>query len=649
MKLSTLITVTSIPQGTAYSRRLQTSDTRPTRPNIMDDDRLSSSSRPNANIDDDIMNSNSRPENTRPENNRPASGVNSSNNSNTDDENYLPNDDEYYLPPNSLTAHVFAAGNSDDWGDVANNSSNNTTFSSPVLISKENVISIAAGQIHSVMLTDQGVLLTGGQGLGLGRNYSEGFVSITEVHNIPSNSGNVFNGDTANKTTLAKEVSPPPRFAKVYASQYFTIALDENGNLWSTGSNSNGQLCLGDNIDRDRLEMVNPDSYTGLENSIRITQPPTFELGNNTPVEYLEFTLPPKEVLDANAVETNNNTKIIDVALGERHTLLLRQDGVVFACGWNEFGQLGLDSTESSILSPSRVILNEVVEGITAGRGSSYLLTENNTIYVTGTNFDGQLCLGNREDRPGLTLMDPFAKDDGLDGSNTNIHAITAGKSSLYILLSDGQVLSCGDNTHGQLGMDNNSTSIDIPTLIPLDEIVNVFSGPLSYNAFFVQQNGSVHAAGYNGGGQLGTGDGINRNTPAIVACSDSTNIDEEMAASTLISSSNDHTLFLGTEDTFLCDGSSTTASPTATLTPTVSPTTTAKPTGSHVPTTSTNLPTVSVSVELNNSIVPTTTTAPSSEPSPMPSLEPNVSYGVKLLHAYTYLIGLAVYFVAWV
>lgn len=34
---------------------------------------------------------------------------------------------------------------------------------------------------------------------------------------------------------------------------------------------------------------------------------------------------------------------VIDAALGENHTLLLTQDGKIFSCGNNDYGQLGHD------------------------------------------------------------------------------------------------------------------------------------------------------------------------------------------------------------------------------------------------------------------------------------------------------------------
>jgi alpha-tubulin suppressor-like RCC1 family protein len=452
-------------------------------------------------------------------------------NNSTDDESFLPADDEWFLLPSSFSVRVFASGNSEDWGVPENTTAidtmNGTAAQStdvPVVVDVENIIEVAAGQVHSVLLTEDGILLTGGLvegGLGLGREFSEGFEPVTEVYSSVSDTeANVFNGDSfgdKNSTSSSKATTTPPKFTKVYASQYYTIALDENGNVWSTGSNSNGQLCLGDDLDRDRFEMVNPDFYSsGSEETVVTTPPPegvfdersgsrllppsTFEMVEYTSAEYVEATAPPRAAFVTSRIsldETTNGTKIVDVALGERHTLLVREDGAVFACGWNQYGQLGLNSTSSSVLSPTQVMLNKPVVDVSAGRGSSYLLSENQTVYVMGTNYYGQLCLGDTEDRITPTFMDPFVKDDGLDGSMAEVQSITAGKSSFYMLLSDGQILGCGENTHGQLGLsDTNSTSVDVPTLLSLQDTISVFSSPVSHSAYFVQRDGTVHAVG---------------------------------------------------------------------------------------------------------------------------------------------------------
>ncbi|KAL7514036.1 hypothetical protein ACHAXN_011833 [Cyclotella atomus] len=592
----------------------------------------------------------SRPTSSRPDNTRPTSssserpGSSTSNNSNitnddnmTDDEAFLPCDDEWYLPPSSMLVRVFAAGNSDDWGSPENNT-NSTDTNFPVLLDEDNIMQVAAGQVHSVLLTEDGILMTGGiveGGLGLGRSFTEGFGPVTEVYGESATSSNMFDGDSAATDNATRATTAPPKFVKVYASQYFTIAMDESGNAWSTGSNFYGQLCLGGGADRNRFEMINPEFYGGSRRSkSRIL---------------VQTTPPPEGVFDE---LESNSTRIIDVALGERHTLLLREDGVVFACGWNQFGQLGLDSTESSVFQPVQVMLNESVTEMAAGRGSSYFLTKNKTVYVTGANFDGELCLGDREDRPIPTKMDPFQKDDGLDGSDTEVQSLTAGKASLYVLLSDGQVLGCGENTHGQLGLnDTNSTSVDIATLLPLQDVISVFSGPVSYAAYFVQVNGTVYAVGYDGGGHLGVGDNMNRNALSAVACSDASAIDKEMASNIMISSGNDHTLFLGTEATFLCadgdDGptaSPSTQIPTTTRVPTTSPTITASPTATPMPTSSTGSPTVDDSngTIVNETFVPTASSTPTLAPSSEIPSPDELNSGNKLTWGFTISLVLA-------
>ncbi|KAL7484691.1 hypothetical protein ACHAW6_010321 [Cyclotella cf. meneghiniana] len=518
-----------------------------------------------------------------------------------DDESFLPSDDvEWYLPQVSRALRVFAAGSSGDWGDddadgSARDADDALFGGLPMLVdAPDDVVAVSAGLVHSALLAADGIVWTAGraddEASGLGRAID---VVVAGAAFLP--------------VTTVDSATGPPKFTQVFASKYYTVAVDEEGRVWSTGNNYYGQLCRNDTSNRERFAAIPLEFYNASEGD-------------------------------------GNGTRIANVALGEAHTLLLREDGAVFGCGWNAYGQLGLGndtmvtSNGSGVLLPTRIAINETVVGIAAGRGSSYFLTETNNVYVVGTNYDGQLCLGDRADRTLPTLLNTLP--DEFDSLGQSVQAIAAGTSSLYLLMSDGRVFACGLNAQGQLGLGDfvNATSTDVPTLIPtLRDVVSVFSGPSSYGAYFVQENGTVFAAGYNGGGQLGVGDVENRYTPAAVACSDEASSENrEMASYVRISSGNDHALFLGTTSTFLCPDddhdaeNATTTSPAATASPadtrepTPSPTLTARPTESAAPTTATASPTAAAEnstrapsfVENESSGMPTASYGPTVAPS---------------------------------
>jgi alpha-tubulin suppressor-like RCC1 family protein len=185
---------------------------------------------------------------------------------------------------------------------------------------------------------------------------------------------------------------------------------------------------------------------------------------------------------------------------------LAGENGEVYACGRNTNGQLGLGDTNNrnTWTSVNVPILNGVVKTVIAGYYHSFLLLENGEVYACGYNNDGQLGLGDTGDRNIWTLV--------------NVPGVVKTVIAVYwhsfLLLENGEVYACGDNRYGQLGLGNTNnrdtwTRINVPTLN--GKVKTVIAG--NFHSFLLLENGEVYACGYNYNGQLGLGDTTKRNT----------------------------------------------------------------------------------------------------------------------------------------
>lgn len=511
-----------------------------------------------------------------------------------DDESYLPSateHEEWYLPnsPQDMKidlpqkTFLFGSGDASEWGGDSTTANRNTTTILPALIKiptlsdNEYIIQVSAGGLHSALVTNEGRILTAGsldeEGRGLGRDVSSGtaFMPVTEVY--------PFDYDTNQHSNSPES---PPKFAKVVASQHYTFALDKEGKVWSTGTNSWGNLCLNDTSSRVRFHQV--------------VIPKNSEDDDASGIFIFSSKDPPQ---------------IVDIILGERHTILLRDDGIMWGCGWNQYGQLSIGLSGDNVLSPVEISIDapdeitaderpinfEIVIQVAAGRGSTYFLTKSKHIYSAGTNFNGQLCLGHRDDRPLPSMLKGVEAylNDGTDFSLNDegvfVKSIAAGKSSFYILLSNGQVLSCGDNDYGQLGIGLNGNDLDAPTVIStVTNVAEIFSGPMSFGAFFVNGERKVFEVGF------GVDVRENRKSPNVVACS---NGDTSPKLNVMVASGNDLTLYLATMDTsFECaeSGGNSTLSPVSlnvlSRVPTFAPIVSSQPTQSSMPSSTTRSPT---------------------------------------------------------
>lgn len=264
---------------------------------------------------------------------------------------------------------------------------------------------------------------------------------------------------------------PAPEFKSVVAGvespgdlsgRMHSIFIDTEGNIYAAGYNNKGQLCLGDKED-----------------------------GNNIPTQIV---LP-------------NDETAISAAVGAEFTLIVTTTGIVYGCGSNEFGQLGLPEFFGDQDSPVEIPELSNVISISAGLDFSLIRTVEG-LFAMGNNALGQLCLD-----PGIG-----AKATLEQISDDSVLSFAAGWQSSYVLSEDG-IRSCGLNSDGQLGDGTLDDSFDAS--VNLDDIesdiINVYAGPSARSAFFEAADGKVYGTGLNDRGQLGVGDTSNSNVPVEV------------------------------------------------------------------------------------------------------------------------------------
>lgn len=230
--------------------------------------------------------------------------------------------------------------------------------------------------------------------------------------------------------------------------------------------------------------------------------------------------------------EAGNETELaIDVYFGHRISVgnsqsAFLRDGVLLTWGRNEQGQLGNGTLEGSgygddprtSMLPVRYELPapELVSVVTR-QAFMIALRDDGQVLTWGSNSDGQLGYLAESDC-GASGTSPCRRDPTPVPGITGAIAVAAGYRHSLVLLEDGTVISFGDNTHGQLGRPTPDASTEEPALVEsLSGVIQVAAG--SDCSFALTETGQVHAWGENDRGQLGLGmaDALPHPTPTPV------------------------------------------------------------------------------------------------------------------------------------
>jgi alpha-tubulin suppressor-like RCC1 family protein len=374
-------------------------------------------------------------------------------------------------------------------GDGTTNSKN-----SPVrVLGMGDVISLSAGARHSLALMEDGTVRAWGD---------NGY-------------GQLGNGTTHDQITPVP-VSNLRNIVAIAAGGYHNLALKSDGSVWAWGRNSDGQL--GDNTTINRLTPFKMGLLsenvtriaTGLYHSVALRNDGyVYTFGRNGEGQLADGTTANRSHPEsANTPGDFTLSNITEIGSGRYHCLAVKiNTGKGYAWGYNVAGQIGDGTTANASYAIATKGVNGVgslldVTRITGGTAHSVALMEDGTLRAWGDNAYGQLGDGSTTDR-----VTPVAVS-GLGG----VSAVVSGSYHMLALLANGTIRAWGRNNQGQLG-DGTMNAHSLPTQVPdLAGVTQIASG--DYHSLALRSDGSVWAWGDNEYGQLGDGSTTDRLAP---------------------------------------------------------------------------------------------------------------------------------------
>jgi alpha-tubulin suppressor-like RCC1 family protein len=193
------------------------------------------------------------------------------------------------------------------------------------------------------------------------------------------------------------------------------------------------------------------------------------------------------------------------VIAGGEHSFLHLETGEVYACGSNYRGQLGLGDTRDR-RTWQRVAVPGAVRAVVLGRENSFLLLETGEVYACGATKHGQ-------SGPRHTHSQDISCDWQRVAVPGAVRAVVTGGLRSFIHLETGEVYACGSHHYGQLGLgdiQSRNTSADWQRVPVPGTVRAIVAG--GRHSLLQLETGEVYVCGDNADGQLGLGGTQNRN-----------------------------------------------------------------------------------------------------------------------------------------
>ncbi len=382
-----------------------------------------------------------------------------------------------------------------DYGQLGNGTTNNSSTPVEVVGLSSGVVAIAAGSGHTCALT------TGGGVKCWGSN----------------SNGQLGNGGSGGTTSTPVDVvGLAGGVAAIAAGGSHTCALTMVGGVKCWGYNSYGQLGNG----TTSYSEPTPVDVVGLSSGVAGISAGVIHTCAVTTSGGIKCWGDNSRGQLGDGTTTNRSTPVDVVGLssgmaeisgGELHSCAVTTGGGIKCWGSNSYGQLGTGTSGQPQTTPVNVVgLSSGVAAISAGYEHTCAVTQGGGVKCWGSNFYGQLGNGTGNNRTTPT---------DVVGLSSSVAFVSAGYFHTCAVTTGGGAKCWGRNDYGQLGI-GTSWAYDY-RITPMD-VVGLSSGVAaitagSYHTCALTTGGGVKCWGNNSSGQLGNSTTTNSSIPVDV------------------------------------------------------------------------------------------------------------------------------------
>ncbi|AYV81053.1 MAG: chromosome condensation regulator [Harvfovirus sp.] len=315
---------------------------------------------------------------------------------------------------------------------------------------------------------------------------------------VRTNEKKLMSGGLEGGNNFFKEIILPGNVSEIIPSESHLIIKSKDGTLMRTefayyNCHGNNFEIIG-NVGNDYVEVVNKSSNVILRfgnGTLMVwgkNKSGQLGIGHALPVKIFE-TIP----------RLNN---VVEISCSDAHTIIKLRDGTLLSSGSNTYGELGLgDNVSRNIFCEIKHIPKNISK-ITCGANYSLIHLMDGTLMICGVNSFGNFGLGD-------SIYKNVFHEIGL--LPKNIVDVFIHSTYSLIRLTDGTLMSCGNNQYGELGLgDDIERNLFCEIRGIPKNIVEIACG--SYFTIIRLTDGTLMGCGWNGCGQLGLDDTSNRN-----------------------------------------------------------------------------------------------------------------------------------------